>query len=113
MKVTFNKVNDTKLERKIKLENIFKKNKDFFVFYSWGTENEYYYEDIRDLHLLCLSISLDLLRNTFKTNEIGNIKYDNYIENETAISEIQKLGNMIKKDKEDNPYKYHRKNIKK
>lgn len=44
--------------------------------YDFDMKQDKQKEDVRDLHLFCLSIIKDLVQNKFKLNEFGNVSYD-------------------------------------
>lgn len=90
------------LKRKSKIQKLFKSKKeniDIPLKYDWDLTTENEYESLEDLHLFCISITKDLLIDTFKTNEHGSLTYDlsefNEEERKFLIKSIKHLFNKI------------------
>lgn len=110
MKIIITKVNNSiQVVRKYKLKNLFSKKKSILnIKYDWGINTENNDEDLRDMQLFCLSISMALLVNVFDTNELGLIENDILTNKKfiDAYNTTQELYEVIHKDKINNPDKY-------
>jgi len=73
--------------------------------YNWKitSENEEEFKTrIEDLHLFCISITKNILRNTFYTNEDGIMKYEHNIETDKTIENLDILFKIIEKQRNKN-----------
>lgn len=52
-------------------------------------------EDIRDFHMFCLSIVMDLLKHKFNLNEIGEFSYDLSYISEMDITDTYELLHLL------------------
>ena len=107
MKITIKKV-DTPINiiRKCKINKINGDKNIDSIYYNCKCQPENEFKDIRDFHLFCLSISMELIDNSAKTNEFGEINYIKLTNSKNTVLEIKNLFEHIANDKKNNPYKY-------
>jgi len=112
MKITIKKgIIPNNIIRQIKLENIngTNINKDPII-YNYGTQPENSDEDIRDLHLFCISITMSLVGGSILINETDRIEYKKSQDSININTELIKISNYISNDKRCNPDKYKKSN---
>lgn len=99
MKLVFKKVQKSITEeRKAKLLSLGDKNKEIDIGFNWTLTPENKEEDderMKNFHLFCTSIVLDLLKEEFKTNEKGAFKYKKYKKNKLVIQKLNNLFSII------------------
>jgi len=108
MKVTINKISSSnKLIRKCKLNKINNIDVSEPISYDYACKYEKENEDIRDLHIFCLSIAMELIEDEILNpdNKV-KIKYLKLPGNKNIISEVYKISSFIINDKKRNPDKY-------
>ncbi len=92
--------NSLKIQRINKLLKLNDKDSTMNVCYDWmlfienDDDDDFLNSPLKHLHLFCISITKDLLKNRFKTNEQGKILYDFDIDD---IDDIDKDYNILNK----------------
>lgn len=104
MKLVFQKVKKSITEeRKEKLLSLCKEEKVEGIGFNWTLTPENKEEDderMKNFHLFCTSIVLDLLQEKFRTDQDGIKQYKKYKKNKLVIKKMYKLFSIIANDNE-------------
>lgn len=113
MKVNIEKIeNPINIVRKDKLKKINGIKIQESISFSYSCKYEDEDEDVRHFHIFCLSIAMELVKDSIAPTEIGNIHYLKIPDHKNVLSELHKISSYIQNDKKCYPDKYKNKSNK-